>query len=1143
MGTQIVSGTAALAAYGNTRSVFTLTTGDVCAVVLDGSTFKIFTSPAGGGTWTLRASYVASFPASGIANWWASNVGPTNNIHFAWRDSSSSLRWVKATWAAGPTYSFGTAETVADAGTPNLGRYDIEVIDSDQPVIACLKAASPASFYLYVRRGDTGAWVLSYSLPISTTAWNAGWFGVTLSRDSAGLVSGLQRFAFAICVPDKTRYTGDVVGLGLNINMTTGAVSANPTIISNLWSATPKNINRDFQLFSPTAGVYDLAQAVGQGSLDLRVSRYNNSAAIFSNSVAPIFAGKARTAYPRASNEFDRVKFAHSGNAILFLYNATLSDNAVHTVQLTCQVSNTRMVWVPPNDPNTNHDWWDIYTTTPNVDQGVVGVYAGGNRNLVVSNVISGKVVTAMYKGGIWTYKENPQAASPTTYFPAQGSTTDTNTPTAQIQIVGQTRPQSRVKPRFQIAKDSAFTQAVKDFTSDITKYAAIPRTGVNNVLNRVIMGEQVPSSTPLAQGTWYIRSAVYDPWTRPGAWGATSSFTVSHPANAIHLAPANGEVFAFDVSGGAVTFSWDFSSAWGGSSQTAYQFVIEDVNDPNNPVGIYDSGQVTSPNEFATYTFLAAIKSHDLRWKVRVWDEDGVVGPYSNYATFMVADTGQCVITDPADIIHPMLSGDDSNFEGGTVGSWLEGEGSPSGSTITSDTTVKNSGTRSAKWTAGAALPAGSTALAGVYWNLPTTPGVTYTFTMAQYMASRIGNGVQMAAYSFASASVFARGSTLLGAGVWSTRTLGFNGQAGDDHTAVCLLVDFTGLGMTAGQTFNFDDVQVTYATHEVIATPTPTINWSFTPPAADPSVTQTKFGVLIQDTTTGNYILDSGWIPTGATQYTVPSGILGNNGSYAVIVATQDSNGLIDYADPVLFTTSWAAPTSPGATISGANYSTLGYVSATWDSSSMDPTGFISYRVYRRVTGTTNWTLMREYLEAATSYTYYDYLAVTGTSYDYAVVQTANRFGSLIESAYNAQTLVVQSSDYWLIGLDDTDPKLLIDNVTGDSYDDEYEEEVIELIGRGRHVEYGTHWGYKGSLTTKMYDSYNNGPTARTKRQNLLNAKQLRKMFYLRNPFGDIWLVAVSDMSIARIAGVGQREFVEVTIPYTQLDADAGY
>jgi hypothetical protein len=57
---------------------------------------------------------------------------------------------------------------------------------------------------------------------------------------------------------------------------------------------------------------------------------------------------------------------------------------------------------------------------------------------------------------------------------------------------------------------------------------------------------------------------------------------------------------------------------------------------------------------------------------------------------------------------------------------------------------------------------------------------------------------------------------------------------------------------------------------------------------------------------------------------------------------------------------------------------------------------------------------------------------------------------------------------------------------------------------------------------------------------RNQLQDIKAMRKLdhpVYLRNPFGDVWLVSLGDVQVDRVAGVGTNEFSDITVPYREV------
>jgi hypothetical protein len=93
------------------------------------------------------------------------------------------------------------------------------------------------------------------------------------------------------------------------------------------------------------------------------------------------------------------------------------------------------------------------------------------------------------------------------------------------------------------------------------------------------------------------------------------------------------------------------------------------------------------------------------------------------------------------------------------------------------------------------------------------------------------------------------------------------------------------------------------------------------------------------------------------------------------------------------------------------------------------------------------------------------------------------------------------------------------------------------INLIGRGRRVEYGTRYGQQGSLTAQL----RNTPeiTARGQRIAIEMLRNAQLKTYLRNPFGDVWAVALNSAQFTRVPGTGLHEAVDVTIEYAEISA----
>lgn len=342
--------------------------------------------------------------------------------------------------------------------------------------------------------------------------------------------------------------------------------------------------------------------------------------------------------------------------------------------------------------------------------------------------------------------------------------------------------------------------------------------------------------------------------------------------------------------------------------------------------------------------------------------------------------------------------------------------------------------------------------------------------------------------------------------------------------------------------------------ASGATVVTPNPTITFSVSTYSAVPVV---SLSVTVYQN--GVQVWSSGVIPppgstASGTTYNIPmaGNLLHNGQNYSVQVSATDQWGITTSSALVTFTAAWtppAAPTGVSGVTTQYNVEGDGYVRVLWTSATRDAQ-FNYYSVERQDSlydpdtaavlevGTWN-EVYKTYDKSQTNYEFQDYYAPSGYRVSYRVTQVVTRFNDLVPS--NPSTVVdtfPYSESYWLI-----DPSLGVDdraafrlyNVTGDSFTDAYEEAEYTVIGRGFHVDQGERLGYTGSLTAQLRTG--GGTTARYKRLRLENIKKNASNLYLRNPFGDVFKVAVKSMQLDRIPGVGRSEFIDVSIPYSQV------
>lgn len=315
------------------------------------------------------------------------------------------------------------------------------------------------------------------------------------------------------------------------------------------------------------------------------------------------------------------------------------------------------------------------------------------------------------------------------------------------------------------------------------------------------------------------------------------------------------------------------------------------------------------------------------------------------------------------------------------------------------------------------------------------------------------------------------------------------------------------------------------------VITTSSPLITWTFT---ASRSRTQSQFKVDILNVTSGLSVLSSGWIVGNALLWQVPTPSIAVGPTYSVTVSTLDSVGLTG-SSVNNFTATYAAPTTPTFSLNSTLYPSEGHYDLDWSGATVDG-NFRAWRVYRRITGTPTWVLQAEYATVTTR-TYKDYIAASGINYDYAVVQVTTSFGVAVESVYPILS-VANLTTFWYFLVCPADPtlNLTLFSVTGESFSEEWEAATLNIIGKGRRVEYGERLGKIGTLEVG-FRNRDGGLTGRAQRLKMEALRDSVHDVYLTNPFGDVGLVALMASSVNRVAGTGLNEMVNASISYVEV------
>lgn len=216
-------------------------------------------------------------------------------------------------------------------------------------------------------------------------------------------------------------------------------------------------------------------------------------------------------------------------------------------------------------------------------------------------------------------------------------------------------------------------------------------------------------------------------------------------------------------------------------------------------------------------------------------------------------------------------------------------------------------------------------------------------------------------------------------------------------------------------------------------------------------------------------------------------------------------------------------------------SNYQDQHEVVLTWDDSGAAPANFYSVRLKATNLETGVQRLVQQDLFFG-HHTVTDRFAESNISITYdTYVVTNDGVNPEVETHDRTLTITTVGDDYWLIHPTDSSQTVRLFHVTADTYTEEHEDNVLNLIGRGRKVDTGETWGVNGSLTAQLRDRPT--PTARQQKVSLLKARNDKVALTLQTPFGDSWQVFLKDIAFARVGGSATNEFIDATIPYLEV------
>ena len=786
-----------------------------------------------------------------------------------------------------------------------------------------------------------------------------------------------------------------------------------------------------------------------------------------------------------------------------------------------------------------------------------------------INNTVGG--TTAAFMADLWlvvTYSELP--AAPTAVTPGTSTITVRN-PTLGGTMSAISSGQSQ-KMEWQFATDTGFTanvQTVTESSADLRASGATTESPSISALN-------------LSNGTWYMRARAVDQYGIAGPYSATATLTVSVPALAVPtgitpaagatvttMQPTLGATFAADAAGRQMKGEWQLATDSGFTANV--RGLVELDSD------FKTSGATTE------ILPLASKITYDLgtTWylRARAVGNDGTTSAWSTTTSFTLAMAAPPTPTSVTPVAGATVATNTPTL-GATLSAATEGRtvkaewqlATDSGFTANVRTVTENDSDLRTSGATTETIPIGSKLFQTVWYlraravdqygqagaysaattftvaHLPTASPtspisdakILYQSTAFNWTFSDPASGDTQTAYQL----VVERNDT--GAVVYDTAKVA--------STALTRTLTTANLGSLKDvklrwkiRVWDADDVVGNYSPYQLftlsdpptvtitaptagqqITTGQPTVTWT-----VDASTTQVSRRLVFTRSSDNVVVYDTGTVSSSSLTFTAPVTILENLTSYSVAVTVTDQNAMSSTSTRS-FSTLYQIPATVTFTVDASNYETLGYVNIDWSTMSADGF-FVDWRVYRKMQSGSTWELV--YVTADQSVTsYHDWTATTGDIWQYAVTQTAGRSGVILESSIVASgAYLMVGSHYWLINPLDETQNLKVDQVVSDDYSDDYEEQELIIIGRGRKMNQGTRFGYSGELKCQLRDDETQ--TAREKRLKLQLIKGSKTTYYLRNPFGDVLEVSVGNLSFSRIAGVGTSEFVDVTVPYREV------
>jgi hypothetical protein len=287
-------------------------------------------------------------------------------------------------------------------------------------------------------------------------------------------------------------------------------------------------------------------------------------------------------------------------------------------------------------------------------------------------------------------------------------------------------------------------------------------------------------------------------------------------------------------------------------------------------------------------------------------------------------------------------------------------------------------------------------------------------------------------------------------------------------------------------------------------INTTRPIIDWTY---SSSTGRAQAKFIVTIQRVDNDTNVYTSGTVVSAESQFRIPTGYLRDGFDYDVFVRVYDVDGLASNTDTVSISLFLDAPPRVEG-LSATIYEDRSKIYLEWDASSLG-TNFVSYVIYRRNVGDTEWGMIgTRKPETLTAFS--DWYSGQREVYEYRVTVVKKIADEPDLESPDSDIVQAQlSSDEWMvIGHDRAEEHTFGLPVMDAPHQRPVQQEVFEPLGSNRKaVIRGFVLGHEGSLECLW--AAEEASLAKEQIEYLL---QEPGPHILKSPFGDVWDVTFS-------------------------------